>query len=566
MSKLGLKFLRVFLFIASMSIIILFLTYYYVFHSVSNDLKLKLKTVVGNSISSVNVAKFQKIANEKSNNIPEYSEVLNSMLLYKAKTDVKNLYTFIKKNDSTTLFIVDASPEPAEFLEEYPMDGDMLEAFEGNIVVSNKPLTDKWGTWLSAYAPIKDSSGKVVGIIGIDTDVSTYQNIKNLFYYSLIAASLLFIILSLLIIYRFSKKLQTSIKVIQDNLNLICNGDLTQNIEVHTRDEIETIANLVNNFRIKMNSILVAISNTANNTLNSAVALAHTSNEMAFSSQNVASAIQEIAKNSSSQAHGLFNINSSAKILDSNLDQLYNSINNVDTSINNISEKSRTSSDILSNLSNSINDIGSSFKDVTDKVRRLSFEIEKVNEITHLINTIADQTNLLALNAAIEASRAGESGRGFSVVADEIRKLAEQSKASSEKIAILLRAISSESSSVIITADKVNDQLADNLDIIKKSAVSFNDIIDLIKIVLPQVDSASKLILTVSSEKNSIINNIDLASTFSEEVSASSEEIASSSEELISSIKAIAFTADNLSKIMSEMAALINGFKTSYHR
>jgi methyl-accepting chemotaxis protein len=115
----------------------------------------------------------------------------------------------------------------------------------------------------------------------------------------------------------------------------------------------------------------------------------------------------------------------------------------------------KISNDKMTQLVTSINSIGSAFKDVSNKISELGMSVNKINEITALINSIADQTNLLALNAAIEAARAGEAGKGFAVVADEIRKLAEQSKNSSGEIDNLITLILSETKEVISTTNEV---------------------------------------------------------------------------------------------------------------
>jgi methyl-accepting chemotaxis protein len=561
MSKLGFKFLKIFTLVAGIAVVILFSTYFFVFNRVQNSLKLKVKTAAVEAVDIIDASKLQTVINQNSEHISEFSDILNSMLLYKAKTDVKNLYTYIKKDEKTALFVVDASPEPADFGEEYEMVEEMLKAFNGQVAVDNTPYTDQWGTFISAYAPIKDSSGQVIAIVGADADVALFQDIKKMFFWSLVFASAGFVVLSITAVFLFSKKLQNNISKIQDNLKLMGSGDLTQAINLKSKDEIEEIANSVNDFRIKIVNILTSITATSDEVLSSTVLMTQTSSEMAASSQNVAAVVQDVSSNSSSQASGLINIDNSMKSFGARLSHIVSSIEEVTDNIKNTAINSKTSNKDLKLLLKSIDDISSGFRDVTSRVTSLSVKLEQINGITNLINNIANQTNLLALNAAIEAARAGEAGRGFAVVADEIRKLAEQSKVSSENINKLLQSILEESSTAITTSDEVNNQLVNQLDTIKKATNSFKTIALSIEAVLPKINSVSELALHLNSEKTSIIKNLDISSSFAEEISASSEEIASLSEELSASTGEVALTADKLSKIMSEMSHSIKQFK-----
>lgn len=186
--------------------------------------------------------------------------------------------------------------------------------------------------------------------------------------------------------------------------------------------------------------------------------------------------------------------------------------------------------------------------------------MSKINEITSLIDSIADQTNLLALNAAIEAARAGEAGKGFSVVAEEIRKLAEQSKAASANISNLVASIQSDSSQTIKTTDDVNNKLQDQIEVIKVSLTAFRNIIDLINMRLPKVEHIYNSVLEIKNEKDSIIENLNHVSSAAESASASATEIAASSEQMSASSEEVAATSQNLSELIHKMDEQLNEF------
>jgi methyl-accepting chemotaxis protein len=196
-----------------------------------------------------------------------------------------------------------------------------------------------------------------------------------------------------------------------------------------------------------------------------------------------------------------------------------------------------------------------------DKLLVLDNDIGKITEITNLINSVAEQTNLLSLNAAIEASRAGEAGRGFSVVADEIRKLAEQTKSSSEEINNLIIDIGKENSALMNSSRDVQREIERQDTVANTTISSFREIIESLQEIAPLIYSINNLVANISQEKDSILEKVASLSSVSEEVSASSEEISASSEEMSASTEEVTATAQNLNAITYKMTEKVNKFK-----
>jgi len=208
----------------------------------------------------------------------------------------------------------------------------------------------------------------------------------------------------------------------------------------------------------------------------------------------------------------------------------------------------------------SVINVSNSFKEFYSKVISLGKDINEINEITSLINSIAEQTNLLSLNAAIEAARAGESGRGFSVVADEIRKLAEKSKESSENISKLVSVISNNADVIVKESATMDDEMRNQGEIIDNSIISFNKIIQAVDEVIPKIETVKSSADNIENDKNGILNRISGLSSISIEVSASAEEISASSEEVNASTEEIASSAQILSNMTNEMIGEVNKF------
>jgi Methyl-accepting chemotaxis protein len=562
MSKIGMKIIRFVAFLVVIIAVVASVSYTYIFGNMEGKLKDSVKSCVTGAMKSIDAEKLDKIIKGESQDIPEYNEVLNSMLLYKARTDVTDFYIMKKDDDKTASFVIDASPDPVDFMEKYDMDEDMINAFNGNISVSSEPTTDDWGTSLSAFAPIKNSSGQIIAIVGADYYINMFQDMRNLFLRILIGGIGFTVVLSVIVIYMFSKQLKHNIDTIKTGMNGMADGDLTHSINVKSRDELEEIGNSLDSFRKRVGNMLTGIKENMNRVYDESRSLKRISGEMSISTANVSSAIQEVAKSSTNQASDIMNINGAFDDFGQSIEHIVGLVGDFDKRARNIERKSNEGSGNISLLLSSIDKLNDRFMNVGNKVQGLEGSIKRINDITNLINSIAEQTNLLALNAAIEAARAGEAGRGFSVVADEIRTLAEQSKASSEDINQLIGNISVESGEVAADMDIANSEMQDQTQIINKVASSFKEIIEDIQKLMPEVDKVNSSVAEADSRKDTITGNLESSSASAQEVSASSEEIASLSEGLSTSTGEVAQAAKKLSSMMDSLKEMLNKFKT----
>lgn len=411
------------------------------------------------------------------------------------------------------------------------------------------------------YIPIKDSNGNVIGMFFLGVEKERISSQIDNFMLIITAITFIVLILAVLLAVLLTRPMTKNIKGILTSLDRISHGDLSEPCSVKSSDETGKIAEDLNIMRESIRDLIDEIKEDSLNLEKSSETLATISQEMSSSSEEISNAIHEVAEGTSSQANSLVDISETLNSFGNEIENVVSSIENIDTNTKAISTKSDRSNKELEHLIASINTMDITFDSFMDKLLILDKNIGKIHDITGLINSVAEQTNLLALNAAIEASRAGEAGRGFSVVADEIRKLAEQTKSSSQEITDLIATIANENTALMDSSRDVHNEIDKQNNVAQTTISSFKEIIEALQEIAPLIYSINNLISNIRQEKDSILDKVEALSAVSEEVSASSEEISASSQEMSSSTQEVTATAENLNHLTYKMTEKVNKFK-----
>ena len=355
----------------------------------------------------------------------------------------------------------------------------------------------------------------------IDKISATMQNDANANTTNFIVIAVVVLIISLIVAMLYSKFSITKPlnELIMRATNLSSgDGDLTRKLEVVGKDEIAKASEAINKFIEKVRVLIAEAKDISNENSSIANELSSTSVQTGRGVENSSKIVQSAGKDCAEiQSY----MKDSIEVAKGGKDDLQKALTYVDETLNTIS-----------NLSSEIAQTSDIENQMASKIEQLSRDAEQVKSVLVVINDIADQTNLLALNAAIEAARAGEHGRGFAVVADEVRKLAERTQKSlteiNATINVIVQAINESSEQMSINSKQISELTG----VANNAQNTIRDMSDIMRSAIGLSDKTIEDYIKTGKDIDDIVKSMEGISQISSQSARSVEEIASAAEHL----------------------------------
>ncbi|MBC9784735.1 methyl-accepting chemotaxis protein [Heliobacterium chlorum] len=421
------------------------------------------------------------------------------------------------------------------------------------------------GNWnQTAYEPITDAKGETIGIWYVGVPEKTYLALaKSMMFESLWIVVGLSVIIISFGFWFLRKTIGTPLELLQTEFSKLADshGDLTKEICFNSNDEIGDLAQSVNKFLVNLREIM-------SNIRLESLRLAQISQDLSYvahitekTSDTIACTMHESTISASSQSEYANNIlkmmTDARRIIQLGQQEIISSV----TSASESTQSTQKGCLIINDAHDHLNELTETVQIATSTMNRLHSYSEEISKIVTMISDIANQTNLLSFNAAIEAARAGEKGKGFSIVAEEVRLLAEDSKKSSAQIERIIVRIKSETSQALQSIQDSLIAVEQQAEFINRIGRSLTDIDRTVRRTESDAKRIQQFFASLLATTEQVENAIQAITTNLEEAVSASEEVSSSVTEQSSMVDDIAHRSEDLSLLATKLQHQISGFK-----
>ena len=359
-----------------------------------------------------------------------------------------------------------------------------------------------------------------------------------------------------------SRKISDPIVAAAEGVRQIATGNLgVADLPVNARDETGMLSLSVNEMKASLRELIREVADSSNQVAAASQELTATSEQTALASSQVAASTTEMARGSENQVQVISHASGAIEHMSVNIEQITDKVK----AVAEVSGKTATAArDGEQAVYSAIKQMTNIEKTVTDSAAVVSKLGERSQEIGQIIDTIAGiagQTNLLALNAAIEAARAGEQGHGFAVVAEEVRKLAEQSHGATQQIAGLIQEIQADTERAVKAMGTGTGEVKLGTSLVSSAETAFHEISAMVNQVSLQVNEVTVAVQQVAQGSQAVVSSIRQVENIARDAATETGTISAATEEQTASMEEIASASQSLAQLAEKIQAAVAKFR-----
>lgn len=533
---------------------------------VMESLNHQTSNIAAYTASLIDTGEFEHLAAEKEEN-DYYRDLRLKMNEIREANGLAYLYTMAKQGDEY-IYVIDGMPighEDASDLgeaEENAQDySQMIETFETGESSEGELTSDDYGQLFTSFYPIKNNSGDIIGVVGVDNDASAVYTALEKNKRTMTLLAVLILAGSIAVIIVFARLLTNPLIKLTKQAELISKGDFTIQFDTVRKDEIGTLSRAFQQMASELKQIITDINQSSihmNDTTNKLSGYVQTTN---VASSQIAVSMNETATGIHKQSEEVNNI---LEMMNHSFTLLLDGENQVKCTVQNAVESAGAAAEgkeAMGKANKQLKELVFAVDEAKLIVQKLAGRSDEVGGITNIIAEIADQTNLLALNAAIEAARAGEHGKGFAVVADEVRKLAEQSQTASNRIMQLIGFIQLEISETVNKMQANIEAVKKQEMLIKQGELALGTIVAKVEQTEADTSEMERIVKALQIESKRVLQALENISAVIEENTAVTEEVAASTTEQSQAISDITKNVAIVEQLSAELKGKVERFK-----
>lgn len=421
---------------------------------------------------------------------------------------------------------------------------------------------------LEIYIPIYDSSKtETIGMIGLTKDISYMKNLEQEIILLSVVSIIILLALSIISAYGFSNNIVIPIKEMQKTLEALSQYNLAIERSQYTdkilkrTDEIGIIAGSIVKMRANFVKLIKVVCSASTEVAVSTEALTARSQQLAASANGVAKTIEEIAVGASTQAkeaeQGVHNISILSRLIEQ--DQKFRT--NLNQCADEVDKLKDEGLEALAELTQKTTESSQAADSVYDTILKTEECVQKIERASQMIKRIAKQTNLLAINASIEATKVTGGNHGFTVVAEEVKKLAEEANRFADEIFEVIEDLMSKTNASITMMKKADTITASQSASVSYTAVKFEGIAEAIERMKETIEGLNQASTTMENKKEEIVCSIESLSAISEQNAGGSKEAAVSVENQTDSIEEIASASEKLANLAETLRSSVARFE-----
>ena len=411
---------------------------------------------------------------------------------------------------------------------------------------------------IAFYTPIKSTGWGMATVAYEDELFAPVANVLKI----MAVISVILLVLISTGIWLTVNKIMSPLAVMMEEIRLLSKGDFRERpSRVTSSDELGLLANAVTEMRKNVSEVMHSVNSSAESLSGSAEELNATTEQSSVAANQVAQSIVRVAASTSQQLDAVNDTSQAIEHLNESIQAMAS-----DAAI--AADKSRQASDVaregeitLQQAIEQIKTIERTSQQTTNSVMTLGENSKQIGQIVGTISGIAEQTNLLALNAAIEAARAGEAGKGFAVVADEVRKLAESSKEAAQQISDLIKITQDDTDKAIKDMEVGGESFKVGAQNIISMGEAFRKIAGIVEQVSAQMQIISSSTRDMATNGKQIVQNIRTIGEASKTAAEEAETVSAATQEQTASVHEIAGESTNLARMAGELQQEVKKFK-----